>query len=308
MTRRDVYRQLSLVNQPNGWFEIYQLPDQVYAIYEPHHFQEVISYLILGTERAVLFDTGMGIGDLPSELARLTALPITAINSHVHFDHVGANHRFDQVLVYDHPAALARAALGYSQAELRPHGRNGQFTGPLPAGFDPNRYVIPPWQPAPVQNGQCLDLGKRTIEILHTPGHSPDSVMLLDRDNGLLFTGDSYYPGPLYAHFQGDVYGYSHLDTYARSIRTACQLVPGLRALHPSHNQPVVEPGVLLQVATALEQLAQGEAAPGIQLQGDLTVASLPNQDQPTAGYQVPTELYQYPFAGFSIIAGRCHR
>jgi glyoxylase-like metal-dependent hydrolase (beta-lactamase superfamily II) len=53
------------------------------------HFEEAISYLVLGAERAALIDTGMGIADIRAEVERLTDLPVTAVNTHSHYDHVG---------------------------------------------------------------------------------------------------------------------------------------------------------------------------------------------------------------------------
>ena len=59
---RPQYATLEAVEQPDPWFSVYRLPHDVYAIYEPGHFQEVISYLVLGGEKALLIDTGMGMG------------------------------------------------------------------------------------------------------------------------------------------------------------------------------------------------------------------------------------------------------
>ena len=52
------------IEQDQDWFEVYLVADDVYAIYEPGQFEEVMSFLILGGEQALLFDTGLGIGDM----------------------------------------------------------------------------------------------------------------------------------------------------------------------------------------------------------------------------------------------------
>ncbi|WP_315823617.1 MBL fold metallo-hydrolase [Paraflavitalea speifideaquila] len=94
------------------WFEIYQLNDKTYAFKEPHHVEEVICYLIMGQHRAILFDTGMGIGDIRAEVTAITSLPIVVVNSHCHYDHIGGNHQFEEIWSYEHPlrtAALKRA-------------------------------------------------------------------------------------------------------------------------------------------------------------------------------------------------------
>ena len=81
----------------NDWFEVYEVAADTYAIYEPFQWQEVISYLVLGSERALLFDTGNGIGDIRRVVDSLTDLPVVVVNSHSHYDHVGGNHQFDDI-------------------------------------------------------------------------------------------------------------------------------------------------------------------------------------------------------------------
>src|SRR5579864_5662627 len=69
---RPAYRALERVAVPDEWFEVYRIRPGVFAIYEPHQQEEVISYLVLGTKRAVLFDTGMGISDIKKLVEHLT--------------------------------------------------------------------------------------------------------------------------------------------------------------------------------------------------------------------------------------------
>ena len=98
---RPEYAKLQRIPVGDSWFEVYKVAADVFAIYEPHQFEETISYLILGRERALLFDTGMGIGDLRALTSKLTTLPVTVLNSHTHNDHVGDNWQFDTVYGMD---------------------------------------------------------------------------------------------------------------------------------------------------------------------------------------------------------------
>src|SRR5579864_6874853 len=86
---RPEYKSLERVAVSNPWFEVYKAAPAVFAIYEPHQSEETISYLIVGSKRALLFDTGMGITDIKKVTAELTHLPIVVLNSHTHNDHVG---------------------------------------------------------------------------------------------------------------------------------------------------------------------------------------------------------------------------
>ena len=98
---RVIYAGLERVTVSNDWFWVYKLENDVFAIYEPHQWQEVISYLILGREKALLFDTGNGIGKISTVVNELTSLPVFVLNSHTHFDHIGGNAEFSDILAMD---------------------------------------------------------------------------------------------------------------------------------------------------------------------------------------------------------------
>src|SRR5258708_36383083 len=98
---RPEYKSLQCVLPDDPWFEVYRVAPGVFAIYEPHQAEEVISYLIVGSKQAVLFDTGMGIGNIKAIVARLTSRPIVVLNSHTHHDHVGGNWQLPFIYVTD---------------------------------------------------------------------------------------------------------------------------------------------------------------------------------------------------------------
>jgi len=104
-----------------------------------------------------------------------------------------------------------------------------------------------------LHEGQLLDLGNRTLEVLHCPGHSPGGVVLLDRANGILFSTDVAYVGYLYA-FAGD-----ELHTYHASLMRLASLAPQLRVLYPSHNDSAISPELLPRMADLLARVIDGE-------------------------------------------------
>jgi glyoxylase-like metal-dependent hydrolase (beta-lactamase superfamily II) len=139
----------------------------------------------------------MGISDKVT--AELTRLPIVVLNSHTHNDHVGDNWQFETIygMDTDFTRKNAQGSREDAQAELAPD----QICGQLPKGFDPKTYTTPPWKiTAYKHDGDRIDLGGRWLEVIATPGHTPDAISLLDRANGLLFTGDTYYPGPIWLY------------------------------------------------------------------------------------------------------------
>ena len=183
---RPEYKVLQRVPISDPWFEVYKVAPAVFAIYEPHQSEEVISYLIVGDKRAALFDTGMGISDLKKVTSELTRLPIVVLNSHTHNDHVGDNWQFDTIYAMDTDFTRenARGSREDAQAEVGP----GQICGKLPKGFDPKTYSTRPWKiTAYTHDGDRIDLGGRSLEVIATPGHTPDAISLLDRANGSLY-------------------------------------------------------------------------------------------------------------------------
>jgi glyoxylase-like metal-dependent hydrolase (beta-lactamase superfamily II) len=250
---RAEYRSLERIFVHEPWFEVYKIEPGVYAIYEPHQAEETISYLIVGTKQGVLFDTGMGIGDIHSLVSRLTSRPIVVLNSHTHNDHVGGNWQFD--FVYGMDTAFTRANAKGSredaQAELGPD----MICGDLPKNFNPKTYATKPWKiSAAVHDGFKINLGGRTVEIVATPGHTPDAICLLDRANRLLFTGDTYYPGPIWL-FRPE----TDLDAYVASVKRLAALEPQIKLVLGQHNIPVAQPSVLPRLVAAIQGVRAGE-------------------------------------------------
>lgn len=254
---RPQYKQLHRVDSADPWFEVYQVRDGVFAIYEPHQFEEVISYLILGSKRALLFDTGTGIGKISNVVSKLTPLPVTVLNSHTHFDHTGGNAEFSSILDPDTPFTRKNAE-GQSNIYSRDALAPGRICGKLPAGVRPDSYSIRPFHISNwVRDGQHLDLGNRELEVIFTPGHTPDSLCLFDRANGLVFTGDTFYRGPIYL-FTPE----TEFAAYARSVERLAALARAVKLLLPSHNVPFADPSDLLKLASAVREIQSGKLKP----------------------------------------------
>ena len=94
---RAAWSAFTKVEQSQDWYEVYELQPGLFAIYEPGQFEEVISFLIEGETRALLFDTGLGIGDMRRVVDQLTDLDVVVLNSHTHYDHIGGNNLFDNI-------------------------------------------------------------------------------------------------------------------------------------------------------------------------------------------------------------------
>jgi glyoxylase-like metal-dependent hydrolase (beta-lactamase superfamily II) len=98
-----------------------------------------------------------------------------------------------------------------------------------------------------------VDLGGRVLEVLQVPGHTPDAVALLDRQQGLLWTGDSYYDGTLWLYVPE-----TDLDGYDSSMTRLAALAPSVHRLLPAHNTASASPARLGQALAAIRQVRSG--------------------------------------------------
>jgi glyoxylase-like metal-dependent hydrolase (beta-lactamase superfamily II) len=104
------------------------------------------------------------------------------------------------------------------------------------------------------------------LEVIATPGHTPDAICLFDRAHGLLFTGDTYYPAPIWLFAPG-----TDLDAYAISIRKLVALTPQVKIVLGAHNIPVASPSVLARLVTAFDNVRAGRAIRSVESSGKVT-------------------------------------
>lgn len=248
------YQAYQRVEVRDPWFHVYRIEPGTFAIYEPYNFQEIISWLIVGDRRAVLFDTGMGMSRISALVRELTRLPVTVVNSHSHFDHIGGNAEFSDVRGMDTDYTRASAG-GVPHAEVAQEVRPDAFCARmLRTPIDTAAFSVRPYRISGlIGDGTVFDLGGRRLEVLAVPGHTPDAIALLDRERGHLWTGDTYYPGPIWLYFPG-----TDLDAYQASIERLAALAPSLTRVFPAHNLPVSTPDVLPRVRDAFRQVRSG--------------------------------------------------
>jgi glyoxylase-like metal-dependent hydrolase (beta-lactamase superfamily II) len=253
---RPEYKTLQRVLPDETWFEVYKVAPGTFAIYEPHQFEEAISYLIVGTKQALLFDTGMGIGNIKAVVTRLTSRPVVVLNSHTHNDHVGDNWQFPYIFGMD--TAFTRANAKGSREDAQGELGKDNLCGELPKGFDRAKYATKAWKISlVVRDGFKVNLGHRTVEIIATPGHTPDAISLIDRENGILFTGDTYYPAPIWLYRPE-----TDLTAYIASVKKLAALAPEVKTVLGAHNVPVADPAVLAKLQDAIQAVVDGKVKP----------------------------------------------
>lgn len=206
----------------DDWFAIENIAPGIHAIGEPLYHWFNWSYLIEGKNCALLFDTGPGLRNIAPVVDSLAAKPLVALPSHMHFDHTGNLCQFPHIAMAD-------------LTVLRACERDGVFhaSDDLYIGHYENMV----WKPVRVTTwwpiGHRIDLGGRQLEIIHTPGHSPDSISLFDARANILFAADFIYPGDLYAQVPG-----SDLQEYLHSADHLLPLINDQTKIFCCHGKP----------------------------------------------------------------------
>ena len=88
----------------NDWFTLDTVDENTYAISEYKHWEEIHSYLLNGTKRSLLIDTGLGIFNISKVVSTLTDKPVTAVATHIHWDHIGGHKYYPDF--YAHEAEI----------------------------------------------------------------------------------------------------------------------------------------------------------------------------------------------------------
>lgn len=250
---RTQYASLDRIEVETDWFEVWDAGENVFALYEPKQWQEKVSYLILGTEKALLFDTGMGISSIKGVVEQLTDLPIIVLNSDTHLDHTGGNSEFSSIVAMDTDFTRERAS-GYPNERVRGEVEPEALCSPLPGSFVKEEYSIRPWSASlEVSDGHVIHLGGRQLEIVAIPGHAPDAIALLDAEAGYLWTGDSFYEGTIWMFFPE-----TDLERYAQSLQRLAVLAPSLKRVLPAHNAPVADPIRLIELRDTFAAIQEG--------------------------------------------------
>lgn len=153
----------------NADYGIFKIEDRTWMIncYDAPNFGTL--YIMEGDDKALVIDTAMGFEDLTSVIRKVTQKPLVLAMTHMHGDHVGSIHEFDNIHLHKGDETLGQRALS-------------RFTGET--NF--------------LTDGQVFDLGGRQIEVKFTPGHTAGCVIFIDYSKKLCFSGDSFGSGQVW--------------------------------------------------------------------------------------------------------------
>lgn len=159
-------------------------------------------YLVEGEHEALLIDTGMGEGDLKALVNSITKKPLSVVITHAHWDHIMQADQFEEVYL---------------------NHKDRQIIELFKLDVDYRRFLD-------VREDHVFDLGGRSLQVIEVPGHTPGSIVLLDRQNGLLFSGDSVGAGHTWMHLPGCL----PLSVYLQSLKRLLR-IDGFSKIYHGH-------------------------------------------------------------------------
>ncbi len=212
------------------WFTRKRIDDTITLLTEPevHPLLRCNIWHVKGRSRDQVIDTGLGVASLAEAAADLFGADLLAVATHAHMDHMGGFHEFENRAIHGAEAEAATTAadgLPLDVAEYDPitlewfasvgYDIGGGLLTAIPTeGFEPATHEMVGAAPTVVlAEGDEIDLGDRTFEVLHLPGHSPGSIGLWDQKSGVLFSGDAVYDGPLLDEIPG-----ANVDDYLTTM------------------------------------------------------------------------------------------
>ena len=191
---------------------------------------------------------GLGISNIYDEVIKYTDKPITAVVTHIHWDHIGGHKYFPDF--YAHAAELDWLN-GKFPLQMETIREMVVDRCDLPDGFDVGSYEF--FQGTPtriVADHDMIDLGGRQIEVLHTPGHSPGHLCFWEKETGYLFTGDLVYKDVLFAYYPS-----TDPEAYLTSLKKVASLP--VKRVFPAHHSLDIQPEILIRMRKAFEELEE---------------------------------------------------
>ncbi len=227
--------------QKNKWYRLSKIDNRTYIISEPESSQNNSCFLIMGSKEAILFDAGTGENkdeNLSQIIGSLTNLPLTVLLSHFHFDHIGNISDFNSIGIPEIPVLKDKISV-----DSLLYLTNKETLSKKTLTLKVSRFF-------PLETD--IDLGNRKIKILHTPGHSNESISIIDNENGYIFAGDLIY---------NDLLLLNDCDAYVNSIDRLIESSDPKYRVFGSHGNPEVDYQRIFKIKAAIDSYRKDRGA-----------------------------------------------
>jgi Zn-dependent hydrolases, including glyoxylases len=234
------------VNGVKVTFSHLEIGNGIYAITAPLGEQ---IYLLIGNEKALVIDNGMGIGSVKSYISQLTDLPLMAVVTHGHPDHAGGNGEFEEVWMHsaDKNTFEEMCPVEYRIGDIRKIF--AQIVPTLENHMIPHERKF-----RPIDNVESIDLGGRELEVLHIPGHTAGSICLFDRNSKTLFSGDMLNQQTwLYLEYS------TPLEIYYESLIRIKEKDWQIKSIQTGHSAEAKSPELLEDMIECAKKIITGE-------------------------------------------------
>lgn len=200
------------------WYGIEPCPCDVIRLREAHvdPYLSGDIWVVRGRDRAIVADTGTGMVSPAPVVAAITDRPVLAVALCHFYDHAGGLHAFAERACHRLEAEAVATAADPIEVYVA-----DTMLGALPRpGFTTADYALTPATPTRLlEDGDMLDLGGRTLEVLHVPGITPGAIALWEAATGFLFASDTLFRDPL-----GRDFAIADRAALARSLRRLAAL------------------------------------------------------------------------------------
>lgn len=229
-----------------NWFTIDHIDKDTHIISEYRHWEETHAYLLNGSDRSLLIDTGLGICNIYDNVIKLTDKPVTAVATHIHWDHIGGHQYFPDFYAHEDELNWLNGKFPLTIEQIKDMVVD---RSDLPQGYNVDNYEFFQGTPTRVlKNNDVIDIGGRTLKVLHTPGHSPGHMCFYEQERGYLFTGDLVYKDTLFAYYPS-----TDPEAYLKSIERVAALP--VKRVFPAHHNLDIQPEILNRIQKAFQRL-----------------------------------------------------
>lgn len=216
--------------------EIVPIKDHVWLLDDNH---EAACYVVAGRESAMVIDTSIGLCNIRETAETLTSLPLICVNTHGHGDHMGGNWAFEKAYMNLADLPLAEESMNIPEVQ---------------EGIKQFGVSYPPFQH--IEDGHVFDLGRLEIEALYLPGHTPGEIVLLDRQDRILFSGDG-----ILEHLWLQLPESLSVETQIENMKRLLPLRDSFDTILHGHSRQPAGIELFDTLLAALEDLAAGNTA-----------------------------------------------